>query len=352
MCVDTKGEAHQGYYVPLTQVTTTFDPKQRHSVLPATNWAIAGYTPLGSARLPVVKQRVLKELGFEVPGLPLPTVRKVVGPYPYRLPDPRPRSRTPPRRAGLSVRYSRMSGSEWAELCELDEEQFEERISRWQRVLGSADEDPNMDPVSASIPHHLLIATVFQNRDWRRDPEVMANGPGGPVLAARVLDFSDDGPPDESPFPDRMLMFSVHDLIRDVFEMVILRVVLVEQDPGARVDPMQPVLQVPGPPPPEVRAVSSVQEPPSASQVCPSRLPVPLPNPTFIPVLPAKPHLQAHPQEEMVICKTEATTTKGLEEILSGLSEPLSVTHTHTHTLHVRRCGPIWRDGAQPLRRS
>ena len=153
-----------------------------------------------------------------------------------------------------------MSGQEWAELCQLDEEQFEARFARWQRVLGGADEDSNLNPVSATIPHHLLIATVFQGRDWVRDPEVMANGPDGPVLAARVLDFSDDGPPDETQLPDRMLLFSVHDLVRDTFEMVILRVVLVEEEPGRQQDPTQPVLQVPGPPPPEVRAVSTVAQ--------------------------------------------------------------------------------------------
>ncbi|CAE7647371.1 GIP [Symbiodinium sp. KB8] len=217
---------------------------------------------------------------------------------------------------------------EWAELCELDEEQFEARISRWQRVLGGADEDPTLDPVSASIPHHLLIATVFQNRDWRRDPEVIANGSDGPVLAARVLDFSDDGPPDESPFPDRMLMFSVHDLVRDVFEMVILRVVLIEEEQGGQRDPMQPVLQMPGPPPPEVRAISTTASLPRRDEVRPDRLPVSLPNPTCIQVNPAMSRKEMSPQEEALLCKTEAATTKGLEDILSSLTEPLSVTHT------------------------
>ncbi|CAE7924460.1 GIP, partial [Symbiodinium sp. KB8] len=208
---------------------------------------------------------------------------------------------------------------------ELDEEEFEARFARWQRVLGGADEDSNLNPVSASIPHHLLMATVFQGRDWVRDPLVIANGPEGPVPAARVLDFSDDGSPDETQLPDRMLLFSVHDLVRDTFEMVILRVVLIEEEPGRQQDPTQPVLQVPGPPPPEIRAVSAVAQMKHPVEDRPCRLPVPLPNPTFIKV---KSLREASPQEEALLCKAEAATTKGLEEILGSLTEPLSVTHT------------------------
>ncbi|OLQ10890.1 Copia protein [Symbiodinium microadriaticum] len=114
---------------------------------------------------------------------------------------------------------------------------------------------------------HACVDAKGKEHQGYRMPltQVMANGPDGPVLAARVLDFSDDGPPDETQLPDRMLLFSVHDLVRDTFEMVILRVVLVEE---------------------------------------------------------------ATPQEEALLCKAEAATTKGLEEILSSLTEPLSVTHT------------------------
>ena len=165
MCADEKGIERKGYWMPLTQVTSTFDPKQRHSVLPATNWVLAGYTPLGSCKLPPAKQNELRELGFNVPGAVMPTVCKLVGPCPHRLPEARPRRHPPPRRAGLNVRYARMSGSEWAELRQLDEEQFEMRMARWSRVLGGADEDPNMDPVSASIPHNLLVSHVFQGRN-------------------------------------------------------------------------------------------------------------------------------------------------------------------------------------------
>ena len=98
-----------------------------------------------------------------------------------------------------------MSGQEWAELCQLDEEQFEARFERWQRVLGGSDEDPLLHPASVAIPHALLVATVFQQRDWGRDPGVFVEGAQGAVLAARVMDFSDDGPAEEGPFPDRML---------------------------------------------------------------------------------------------------------------------------------------------------
>ena len=50
-----------------------------------------------------------------------------------------------PGRAGMNVRFARMSEAEWAELCQLDEDQFEQRFERWQRVLGGADEDPEMN---------------------------------------------------------------------------------------------------------------------------------------------------------------------------------------------------------------
>ncbi|CAE7503519.1 GIP, partial [Symbiodinium necroappetens] len=128
-------------------------------------------------------------------------------------------------RTAMMVRYARMTGEEWAELCQLEEEEFERRMGRWQRVLGGQDEDPNMNALSASIPHHLFMQTVFRQRNWNRNPEVVVPGADGePRLLARVMDFADDGPTEESPFPDRMLMFSVHDVIRDVLEMVILRV--------------------------------------------------------------------------------------------------------------------------------
>ncbi|OLP87629.1 Copia protein [Symbiodinium microadriaticum] len=231
------------------------------------------------------------------------------------------------RRAGLNVRYARMSGQEWAELCQLDEEQFEARFERWQRVLGGTDEDPFLHPASAAIPHALLVATVFQQRDWGRDPAVFVEGPRGPVLAARVMDFSDDGPAEEGPFPDRMLMFSVHDVIRDIHETVILRVVLVEEESeGAGQAPQ--ILQPPGPPAPEVRAVTAMEEQLRSEGPRPMRLPVPLPNPTSIKTVGNMLREHASVDEGPQVCKTEAATTKDLEQLLEGLTEPLSVTHT------------------------
>ncbi|OLP97725.1 Copia protein [Symbiodinium microadriaticum] len=207
------------------------------------------------------------------------------------------------------------------------QEQFEARIERWQRVLGGADEDPSLHPASAVIPHALLVATVFQQRDWERDPGVFVEGPQGPVLAARVMDFSDDGPAEEGPFPDRMLMFSVHDVIRNIHEMVILRVVMVEEEPeGAGQAPQ--ILQPPGPPAPEVRTITTAEEQLHSEGSRPIRLPVPLPNPTSIKTVGGRLRDGAAVHEDPQVFKTEAATTKDLEQLLGGLTEPPSVTHT------------------------
>ena len=326
---DKQGRSHQGYLVPLTQATTVFDPKCRHAVLPATNWVIAGYTPLGYRKLNSFKQHQLIELGFRLPSLDrTPMVCKLVGPCPSRLPGFRARPYPPPPGgAAMFVRYARMTGEEWAELCQLEEDEFERRMDRWQRVLGGQDEDPNMNSLSASIPHHLFMQTVFRQRNWNRNPEVVVPGAGGESrLLARVMDFADDGPTEESPFPDRMLMFSVHDVIRDVLEMVILRVEA-RRPPQEEQPPelMNPILQPPGPPPPEVRAVK-LDPGTSDEQKPPLRLPIPLPNPAFIKVVPEQPAPEVN--QEVFACKAEATTTKELEVLLSQLHEPLSVTHT------------------------
>ena len=328
VCLDSKGKEHQGLIVPLTHATMTFNPKQRHAVLPATNWVIAGYSPLGSKSLPDSKRKQLESLGFKIPlDHPLPSVCKLVGPCPDQLPRIRPRVQRPPRRAGLNVRYARMSTQEWAELCQLDEEQFEARISRWQRVLGGADEDPHLHPASAAIPHALLVATVFQNRNWEQSPGVYVEGPDGPVLAARVTDFADDGPAEEGPFPDRMLMFAVHDVIRDIQEMVILRVVLVEEE-TREADLVHPILQPPGPPPREIRVVTSTLESPDPARPRLEQLPVPLPNPTCIRPMSGEAGRKPPEWEDPHVFKAEASTTKDLEQLLEGLVEPLSVTHT------------------------
>ena len=327
---DAQGRSHKGYLLPLTQATTVFDPKRRHAVLPATNWVIAGYTPLGYQKLSTFKQHQLIELGFRLPSLDrTPAVCKLVGPCPDRLPGFRARPYPPPPgRAAMFVRYARMTGEEWAELCQLEEEEFERRMDRWQRVLGGHDEDPNMNSLSASIPHHLFMQTVFRQRNWNRNPEVVVPGTGGePRLLARVMDFADDGPTEESPFPDRMLMFSVHDVIRDVLEMVILRVEArrPQQEPQAQ-EEMGPVLQPPGPAPPEVRAVKKANPQAARFSDAPVKLPIPLPNPAYIKVAPVQP---ARREElEAAVCKAEAATTKDLEGLLGQLREPLSVTHT------------------------
>ena len=326
---DGKGRSHKGYLVPLTQATNVFDPKCRHAVLPATNWVIAGYTPLGYKKLTSFKQHQLIELGFRLPSLDRPpAVFKIVGPCPNRLPGFRARPYPPPPgRAAMFVRYARMTGEEWAELCQLEEEEFERRMDRWQRVLGGHDEDPNMNSLSASIPHHLFMQTVFRQRNWNRNPEVVVPGAEGePRLLARVVDFADDGPTEESPFPDRMLMFSVYDVIRDVLEMVILRVEArrppQEEQPQ---EELRPVLEPPGPPPPEVRAVR-LRAGALDDQRAPVRLPIPLPNPAFIKVVPKQPAPGI--EVDASACKAEATTTKDLEGLLEQLREPLSVTHT------------------------
>ena len=327
---DAQGRTHQGYLLPLTQATTVFDPKRRHAVLPATNWVIAGYTPLGYQKLSTFKQHQLIELGFRLPSLDrTPAVCKLVGPCPHRLPVFRARPYPPPPgRAAMFVRYARMTGEEWAELCQLEEEEFERRMDRWQRVLGGQDEDPNMNSLSASIPHHLFMQTVFRQRNWNRNPEVVVPGAGGePRLLARVMDFADDGPTEESPFPDRMLMFSVHDVIRDILEMVILRVEARRPPQELQVqEEIGPVLQPPGTAPPEVRAVKKANPEAARFSEAPVRLPIPLPNPAYIKVAPVQP--VRCEELEAAVCKAEAATTKDLEGLLGQLHEPLSVTHT------------------------
>ncbi|CAE7756656.1 RE1 [Symbiodinium sp. CCMP2456] len=325
---DSQGREFQGRLVPIGHEVTAFNPKQRHALLPATNWVIAAYSPLGSTKLHDEKKGILRSLGFRLGSEIAPSVCKLVGPNPQRLPAVRARPPPPPPgRTGLHVRYARMNAQEWAELCELDEEAFEQGFARWQRVLGGHDEDLALDPLSASIPHHLLMATVFQQRNWSRNPELHLPTADGLRLLAYVFEFSDDGYVDDSPFPDRMLMFSIRDMIRDVLEMVVLRVELIHE-PEPQEEMHQPVLQVPGPALPEVRAVQGYQHAKVQDRLDREvpRLPFPLPNPTFIKDVPTG--KQVGPLEEALVCKTEATTTRDLESVLSSLTEPLSVTHT------------------------
>ena len=101
--------------------------KHRHAVLPATNWVIAGYTPLGSSKLSTGAREMLHNLGFKAPQIvPSPQVCKLVGPNPQRMPSAPGRQPMLPRpgRVGMNVRFARMQANEWEELCQLDEEQF------------------------------------------------------------------------------------------------------------------------------------------------------------------------------------------------------------------------------------
>ena len=175
-----------------------------------------------------------------------------------------------------------MSEQEWAELCQLDEEQFEQRFDQWQRVLGGTNEDPGMNPLSSTIPQQLLVATVLEGRNWDQDPVLsVRRDDGATIPVARVFQFSDDGYVDDMPFSDRMLLFSIHDYPRDVLEMIILRVEMIEvpEQPELQDSPLPP-LDVPGPPPPEIRAIRAEQHDQGLSDTpC---LPFPLPNPTCI----------------------------------------------------------------------
>ena len=321
MQIGPQGEELQGYTVSVGQEAVGFNPKCRHMLLPATNWVIAGYTPLGSSRMCRRDLTTLESLGFRSPYLPRHArICKLVGPSPQMLHPPGRTPRPPPRpgRAGMSVRFARMSAPEWTELCQLDEEQFERAFERWQRVLGGADEDQGMNPLSAAIPQSLLVATVLDQRNWEEDPILsIGHGDGTSTPVARVYQFSDDGYVDDMPFPDRMLLFSIHDFARDVFEMIILRVELIE-------NPAPLLLEPPGPPPPEIRSVRGVG---SSGQLPEVRcLPIPLPNPAFL-KLPAREGDPKPTSPEAFVNKAEVTT-KDLEGLLESLREPLCITHT------------------------
>ncbi|CAE7272868.1 GIP, partial [Symbiodinium sp. CCMP2456] len=193
------------------------------------------------------------------------------------------------------------------------QEAFERGFSRWQRVLEGR----------------------------MRDPELYLPTADGRRLLAYVFEFSDDGYADDSPLPDRMLMFSVRDTIRDVVEMVILRVELIHE-PAPQEEVQEPVLEVPGPNPPEVMAVAVAHEGSGnvTQDLEASRLPIPLPNPTHLKEAPE----QVHPclGDMATVYKAEATTTRDLEGILASLTEPLSVTHTASQE-EVRSNLELWR---------
>ena len=108
--------------------------------------------------------------------------------------------------------------------------------------------------------------------------------------------------------------------------MVIIRVVLAEEEPEG-LDQVPQVLQPPGPPVPEIRTVTAEGQPCSEGSRS-IRLPVPLPNPTSIRTVGGVLRSGADVHEDPQVFKTEAATTKDLEQPLEGLAEPLSVTHT------------------------
>ena len=337
-----------------------FDPKIRHALSPASNWVIAGYSPLGTGKLAAESIARLRELGFDMPSLSECDgiqVRKVVGPNPQRLsvPEHRQRQRGPMQTRHMNVRFARIPPEEWRVLCELDEAQFEQGIERWTRVLSGADE-PGMNQLSASIPRGLMIGTLRDGRQWTQDPVLEYRLPTGVLVpVARVLQYTDDESMylDDSPFPDRMMMFDILDIQRDIREVVVIRVVI---DETQGVDGPEEVraLQVPGPEPPEIMAVQAVD----AYQGCtssagvgvssaPRHLPVPLPNPTALKSRTTGGYVIPAPgQEELLVCKAEAATTNNLEELLKGLQEPLSVTHTASQG-EVRQNLERWKPSIQ-----
>ncbi|CAE7765514.1 GIP [Symbiodinium sp. CCMP2592] len=283
----------------LGEKAIAFDPKQHHALTEPTDWVIAGYSPLGTSRLPE------------------------------------------------DDRYARIPPEEWRAMCELDEAQFEESIGRWTRVLSGADE-VSVGRLSAAIPRGLLVGTLRDGVDWNANPILEYRLPTGEVVPiARVFQFTDDDNMylDDSPFPDRLMMFDLLDMERNVREVVVLRVLIEEtlQEPP---ELEERVLQVPGPLPIEIRALQVPRhrkEGTVAEDGAPRRLPIPLPNPAF---LESRRFMirgdGATAEEEHRAWKAEVAMTENLEGLLSDLKEPLSVTHTASQA-EVRQHLERWR---------
>eukprot|EP00439_Symbiodinium_sp_Y106_P000023 s9351_g1.t1 len=345
--------AMDGYH--LGGQAVAFDPKQHHALSRPTDWVIAGYSPLGTRKLEPEHVAELDALGFKLAPAQedLPRVCKLVGPNPQRMPMPvlsgRRRRRVSTQH--LNVRFARIPPEEWRAMCELDEDQFEQSISRWTRVLRGTDEE-GMGPLSAAIPRGLLLGTLRDGIRWEDQPILeyrLASGEVVPI--ARVFQFTDDDNMylDDSPFPDRMMMFDVLDIERDVREVIVIRV-LVEPNLGDPNPLMQRILQEPGPSPPEVMAVR-IDDPASGvcslqtQEECPQQLPVPLPNPASLPRRSFEDSV-GQQQSTTQACKAEVPTTQNLEEILEALAEPLSVTHTAAQE-EVRRNLPKWKPAVE-----
>ncbi|CAE7531161.1 RE1 [Symbiodinium sp. CCMP2592] len=346
------GDEELGNEYQLGAQVVAFDARRHHAVSPATNWVIAGYSPLGTLKLPSKELDWLRELGFSPPiGAQgeQAQVCKLVGPNPQRMPMPRARQQQ--RRAvqtrSMNVRFARIPPEEWRALCELDEAQFEQGMERWTRVLSGADE-VGVGRLPAAIPRGLLVGTLRDGRQWHDDPVLEYRLPDGSVVpVARVLQFTDDDSMylDDSPFPDRLMMFDIIDLERDINEVIVIRVLMEEVRQAPEVM-TERVLQEPGPLPPEVMAVratglaSSSNDPFSS---VPEQLPVPLPNPTSLKLRTDEAVLsKPPPREEQFAMKAEVATTDNLEELLAGLQEPLSITHTASQS-EVRQCLERWR---------
>ena len=172
-----------------------------------------------------------------------PRVLRFVGPNPQRMPEATP-SPPRPRRRLLHVSFAFMSPEQWAALCYLEEEEFEQQMASFTRILDPG--DPRDD--DAEIPFLLLRATM-QNHQWDRHPVVMArdaNGHRFPLF--EVLQHHDDDGwyADDRAFGDRLVAFTIRDFRTSEVRVVILR--LVEQE-------AQIALPEPGPvDPPQIRA--------------------------------------------------------------------------------------------------
>ena len=161
---DVQGGTEEGVGYQASAKVLSFDPKYRHALGPATNWVVAGYSPLGTRRLPAEALGRLKDLGFDPPldaTHTTPRVCKVVGPNPQRMPMPshRQRPHRPIQTRHLNVRFARIPPEEWRQLCELDEDQFEAGMERWTQFLSGATEG-DLNHLSAAIPRGLMVGTL------------------------------------------------------------------------------------------------------------------------------------------------------------------------------------------------
>ena len=345
---DAQGGSEEGVAYQAGAKILSFDPKHRHALGPATNWVVAGYSPLGTRRLPAEALERLKDLGFDPPldaTHTTPRVCKVVGPNPQRMPMPthRQRPHRPIQTRHLNVRFARIPPEEWRQLCELDEDQFEAGMERWTQVL-SGETEGDLSHLSAAIPRGLMVGTLRDGRRWNEDPVLEYRMPTGELVpVAQVFQYTDDDSMylDDSPFPDRLMMFDILDIQRDVREVIVIRV-MVQELRNNLTPVMDRVLREPGPEAPEVMAVQATG-PPARARDAPRQLPIPLPNPTALkPIISCDLEEPPRTQEELSVRKAEVATTDNLESVLETLTEPLNVTHTAAQG-EVRQYLERWR---------